>query len=242
MMRSWKLAFVGVLAFSFTTIAFAQGAGAGGQGAGTSGVAQPGSTGPGSITQTPWFSNPGVRDQLKLQPDQFQKLEKSYMGYYGKYKTSLGSLDKLNEQERAQKLNDLSSTFGSDVIKSAEGTLTPEQLQRFRQLYIQYRGYDALIDPDIQRKLKLTDEQREQLRKYGRQYNEQMTAIYKDANREAAIKRYNELRRQSSDRINSTLTEDQRRAWRDITGDPYTFEPAFGQGNTKNNGGSSDRP
>jgi len=245
MMRLWKLGVVGTLTLSFTQAVLAQGAGgagaAGQGGAGTGTPGQAGNTGPGGYSQTPWFSNQGVRNQLKLQPEQFQKLEKSYMDYYGKYKSSLGSLDKLNEQERTQKLNDLSSSFGSNVMKSAEGTLTPEQMQRFRQLDIQYRGYDALNDPDIQRKLKLTDEQREQLRKYGRQYNEQMNSIYKDNNREAATKRYNDLRRQSSDRINSTLTEEQRRAWRDITGDPYNFEPTFEQSNNKSGGGSRDR-
>jgi len=237
----WKVAVAGFVAIAVSATANAQGAGgagAGGQGTGGTGTGTTGAAGQGGIGQTPWFSNQGVREQLKISPEQYQKLEKSYADYYGRLRTGYTGLDKLSDKERSQKMNELTSTFNTDMMKSSADILTPEQRTRFNQLYTQYRGYDALNDPDIQRKLKMTDEQREQLRKYSTQYNEQMTAVYKDAgsNREAAMKRYDALRRQSGERINTLLNDEQRRAWRDITGEPYTFPPPFGATNNNTKG------
>ena len=41
--------------------------------------------------------------------------------------------------------------------------LTPEQLKRFKQIQYQQLGARAFADPDVQKALKLTDKQRQQL-------------------------------------------------------------------------------
>jgi hypothetical protein len=57
----------------------------------------------GGITPGAWFNNPDVRQQLKLNDDQFNGLSKAYQQAYMNYQQSINGLDKtLPEAQRDQ--------------------------------------------------------------------------------------------------------------------------------------------
>jgi hypothetical protein len=184
---------------------------------------------PAGISPVPWFNNPSIRGELKLTPEQFKQLNTSYDQYYKRFQTGTSGLDKLTPAHRAERINQLASTFNSDMATLVKEKLTPVQTERFNQLYYQYRGYDALNDAPVLGKLELTDKQRDQLRKFAQEYEQKLTAIYGvlDKDREAATRSYMELRRATSQRIDTLLEAQQRRAWRNLTGSPYEFQPDF---------------
>lgn len=194
----------------------------------------------GGINQTPWFSNPTIRQQLQLNDDQFNQLNKGYTQSWSRYNQGLTGLDKtLADEQRIQRNQDLTGAFYKDFSKSTDGVFTDKTArQRYNQLDLQYRGYGAFSDPAIQQQLNLTDEQRQKFNKYHNEWNHQMHAWQRDfANdRDGVTSKFSDARKEWQNRINSTLTPEQRTMWNDMRGKPFDF-PAdvyFQNGTTTN--------
>ena len=227
-MQRLKLALAGILGLLTTSALLAQQQGQQGQvqAQGQAKVAVQGFT-PGTINQTPWFGDPAVRQSLKLSDEQFNRLNKSYGENYIRYKQGLSGLgNTLSEQQRIQKMNELSGQFNQGFNRSTEEIFTtPEQRQRYNQIYLQYQGYGAFSDPMLRQKLNLTDEQLQKINQYNQEWNTQMGTLYRDyqTDRQGASKRFEDMRRQMGTRIGEVLNEQQERTWREITGEPFSF-------------------
>jgi hypothetical protein len=233
MVRFAKIAVAGLMSVVMVGPVWGQAGGAGQAGAGAqaSGAATTGgraTIGMGNINQTPWFSNQGIRSQLNLNDQQFNALNKAYGQAYTNYSSNLGQLgNTLTPQERAQKMQDLRANFDQSFTTATQKYITdPRQQQRYHQLYTQYQGYDALTNPQIQQKLNLTDQQRQQLQQFGSTYNQQLNTLQQNsqANPQATANQFNTLRQQANQNINSILTPQQQQNWRQMTGDPYNFQ------------------
>jgi len=251
-----RVAFTSVLGIAFVT-AFVQaqagGAGASGQagqpGQGQAGQAgqagQPGQAGQGGqigqqswrrgYYQQPWFGQNGVRQQLKLTDDQYNRLNQTYGPLYQRWDQSWNGMNNIPEAERQARMNESYSTFYRDQDNAYKNILTPEQQSRYNQLSLQYRGYDALLDPTTRQKLNLTDAQVNQLRQYDTEYGKQMDTFLNQyrTNPSEANNAYNKIQPQVNDRINQVLNDQQRRQWTEMTGPPYRFEPFYGYQNSK---------
>jgi hypothetical protein len=197
----------------------------------------PGAPGPGASGQSfsapsafggwgssPWFSGAGIRNQLNLNNQQFNQLNEAYQQSFNRFRTGVEQLNKLDAAQRAQRLAELSQTFQQDFTGTAQGILNPQQLERYNQLFLQYRGLDALNDPTIQKRLNLTDEQRTKLREFSSLRLEDLTTDNLN-NRAAALKRYNDLRARQADQLQSLLNAQQMQSWRQMIGQPFTFQP-----------------
>jgi len=220
-------------------------AGTAGQ-AGTTGQSGTGSSqfSYGGISQQPWFADQGVRQQLKLNDDQYNRLNKAWGTQYQTYSRGLGQLNNVPQDQRSTRMNEMNQTFNQGFSSSYKDVLSPEQQQRYNQLYLQYQGYNAFNDPQVQRKLNLTDEQRQKLNQYSTQFQSQQNDINKSAtsDRQGASKRFGQLRQRDQNWMNSFLTDEQRQTWRQMTGDPYNFSStgtSTGTG-TNNNSGTNN--
>lgn len=196
---------------------------------------QPETLASGGIAATPWFRDPAIRKELSISDDQYDRLDKGYTLAWRRYQNGVAGLAKLSGKERLDKLDPLAADFHRDVTTTSSDVLSGRQTQRFNELYVQYRGYDALLgDPTIRKRLVLSDTQAEQMRRYAAEYERDLSGILRnDKDRAAALKQYEELRRVVSTRINSALDKEQRQAWRAITGSPYNFQPDFSRPITK---------
>jgi predicted aminopeptidase len=179
--------------------------------------------------QTPWFSDPTIRKQLNLTDPQFTHLNKAYGEAWTRYNTGVGQLGKLSDQERTERMRALGMTMNQDMAKALPNTITPEQAKRYHQLYMQYRGPEVFSDPQVQRELQLTDEQRTRLQKYQTEYQQQLNTIYQNApkNPQDAAKQYMELRRSAGEQYNTILNQAQQRMWQQMTGEPFQFQQNF---------------
>ena len=184
-----------------------------------------------TFSQTPWFANQDVRLQLKMDENQFNRLNKSYGESWQRYQNQMSELNKnkdLTDEQRAQRMRDLERDFTTNFSSTTNQIITdPTQRERYNQMYWQYLGYDAFNDPMVQQKLNLTDEQKQKLGQYSRDWNTQMNDYYRTYQTDQAgtTKRFNESRKQANDRINSVLTQQQQQTWRQLVGDPYNFQP-----------------
>jgi hypothetical protein len=184
----------------------------------------------GGFNQNPWFGDQAVRSHLKFSADQYNGLNKAYGEAWTKYNSNLGQLgNTLTGQQRAKKLQDLQATFHRSVNASIERVLTdPQQRQRYEQLHLQYQGYGAFNDATLQQKLRLTDEQRQKFAQYRQEWHKQMGLYHQSypTDPQSTTNRYNELAKQTSERFNSVLNEEQKHMWSQITGEPYHFPPS----------------
>jgi hypothetical protein len=183
----------------------------------------------GGINRNPWYGDKSVQDHLKISGAQYNGLNKGYGEAWATYNESVGQLpNTLTEQERAQKMQEFQGVFYQDLNKSVDVVITdPQQRQRYNQLYLQYQGYGAFDDPIILQKLNLTAEQRQKFAQYGKEWHKQMGVHHQSylSDPQAATNGYNELNKQTNERFNSVLNEQQQQIWHQLTGASYNFPP-----------------
>src|SRR5580704_4085630 len=69
----------------------------------------------GGIGQTPWFSNPEIRQQFKLSDPQYNQLNKSYGEYYTRYQQDMNNIGKdLTAEQRALRMGELQQGFNKN--------------------------------------------------------------------------------------------------------------------------------
>ena len=173
------------------------------------------------------LSNKGVQKELKLDDDQATKVNKLAEDMRAKQREAMESARDLAPEERRTKMMELSRTMNADADKALADILKPEQLTRFKQIRLQTRGADAFNDPAVQAELKLTDEQKSKVRELMDNQMSQMREIFQNAgdDRDAARQKMMALRKQTNEKAVAVLTDDQKKAWTGMVGDPYDFRP-----------------
>jgi len=244
MKRFARIALTGVFAVLTSASLEAQQKGAGQQGQGQGGPAQ-GQQGrqgqpnqasggqqvyQGGMGQTPWFSNPEVRQQFKLNDTQYDQLNKSYGESYGRYQQGMKDFGKdLTPEQRGQKMGELQQGFTKDFSTSANKVFTdPQQRQRYNELNLQYQGYNSFSNPTVQEKLNLTPEQRQQLGQQGQEWHKKMAGLGQmyQTDPQGATKQFNAMRKTYGQNVNTVLNPQQQQTWQNMTGQPYNFQPS----------------
>jgi hypothetical protein len=184
----------------------------------------------GGFGQTPWFNSPEIRQHFKLSDQQFNQLNQTYGEHYGIYQQGVNNFGKdLTNEQRTEKTRELQQRFNKDFGATTNDVFTDvQQRQRYNQLYLQYQGYNAFSDPSVQDKLNLTLEQRQKMGQFGQGWDKQMNDLGRtyQTDREGATKQFNEMRKQSGERINTVLTPEQQKSWQQMTGESYEFQPS----------------
>jgi len=178
-------------------------------------------------SQTPWFSDPAVRQELQLNEQQYNQLNQSYGKSWTAYNKERNLIDtKLTPEQRQQREGELSASFHRSFAPAIDTTFTtPAARARYNQLHWQYQGYDAFRDPAVQQQLNLTAEQQRQLNQYGTAWNQQYNTWRTEypQNRAQVRKEYQEARRDARQRINTVLTPQQQQQWNTMVGKTYDF-------------------
>ncbi len=171
--------------------------------------------------------DPKVQTELKLTDEQKEKFQK--IGE--KYKDDF---DKARADMDFKKIGELMKQAGDDAEKAAPDILQADQLKRLKQLEVQRGGLEAFSRDDVQTALKLSDKQKKDIDEAKTELEKDATDMLKDAqgDREKmadAIKKVMALRKDAVDRAVDGLTDDQKKTWKDLTGDKFEFSPFGGR-------------
>jgi hypothetical protein len=186
--------------------------------------------------------NEGVQKELKLDSDQVSKVETAVREVREKHQGDFAKLQDLDAQERREKMAELGRTINGETNKALADILKPEQMKRYHQIQRQQMGLLAFTEPEVQVKLKLTDDQVGQIRRIAADNQGQMRELFQPGgggNREEAMQKIATLRKEGMDKALAVLSADQKDAWKDLTGEP--FEVRF-QGFGGGPGGGGRRP
>ncbi len=183
----------------------------------------------GGIGPTPWFGNPSIRQELKLNDEQFNRLNRDYKQNWDRYQTEQKSLGAtLTPQQRQERMQELQGNFNQGFNRSTENVFTePGQRDRFNQLHHQYQGYGSFNDPTVRERLKLTQEQQKRINVLDQNWQRDMQGMTRNfaTDRDEGTRRYQEWSRKNRDGLKDILNEDQHRMWAETTGKPYDFSP-----------------
>ena len=166
------------------------------------------------ISQNPFFNDPGARQQLNMNDNQYNTLNRAYQQAYGRYNEGLSGLrnnSNLNAQQRQQQIQQLRNQFNSEFGQSLNSTFSDPQMRaRYDQLNRQFSGAEAFNDPTLQRQLNLSNDQRNQLRQLSNQWRNQLQQLGRGNGTDTNVnnissEQWSQLSSQYQDQINSIL-------------------------------------
>jgi hypothetical protein len=126
-------------------------------------------------------------------------------------------------EERADKAKGMLRAISDDTLQGVAAYLKPEQLQRLKQIRIQWNGLQAFFEPETQA-LGLTAAQKQELEKIGQWLKESMSKAVQDPskrNLQAKLDAMGGLRRQAMARAVALLSQDQKKTWHQLVGEPF---------------------
>jgi len=172
---------------------------------------------------------PDVTKTLTLTPEQINRLNTVTDQVQTRYRTDYVGLGSLPEAQRAARQQELNRQYYGDWNKASRDVFNDTQRARYQQLAYQYGGFNAMYEPDVQTRLGLTPAQTKALADQVTWSDRQLQEINRigatDPTKGAeAYRAYWDQRQQ---RLNTFLTPQQQQAWRELTGDPYAFQPVF---------------
>jgi hypothetical protein len=166
--------------------------------------------------------SPEVCRELKIDEDQAPKIDAALEPAERHYREGLDQLRGLSREQSAPRSAALRKEVADEGRKAVARVLKPEQLKRYDQLAVQRMGPDAFADPEVQKKLKLTTEQQEQVKQIAEEKKQAMSRLQ--------VIRSDTLQRLSAEQTEKTvaiLTPEQKRVWEDLTGSPFELKPGW---------------
>jgi len=173
------------------------------------------------------LANPGVQKELKLDDQQAEKAKTLAEKTREKMQEVRESLQGLDQEERRTKRQEISREMNASTLKALGEFLKPEQIARLQQISYQVRGAQALSDPDVQKKLNLTDSQKGEIQALVQESQSEARTIFQDNqdDREAAMKKIRELNKQTLSKAQAKLNDEQQKTWKELLGAPFEYQP-----------------
>lgn len=189
---------------------------------------------------------PEVQAELKLTDDQKTKLQAAQQEMGQKMRDMFQNSQGQDPEERRKQM----AAMQEEQKKTIDSILTPDQQKRYNQLDLQWTFQMApgmaLSRPEVATALKLTDDQKKSLEQINSKSREDMQALMQGSDpqsmtqeeRQAMNTKRQAIQKDTADKIQALLTDDQKKAWKDLTGDPFKFPPMRGFGGGRRGGGA----
>ncbi len=207
-----RLLMIGLATVVAASMALAQGAGSGLQRGNRGGAGAPDDVQAGGMFQVSalmLMGHPAVQNELKLTPEQ---------------RTKVNEILAKARQARSSDARPGPRGFNEQpFLQEISSVLTPEQRQRFEQIYLWVVGPPALAGEGVARRVGLTEEQvnkiRGLLREHAQQLRPQRTEAATD--RQAMRERAQKLRAELDQKILAVLTPEQLQRWDQLRGPKF---------------------
>jgi len=125
---------------------------------------------------------------------------------------------------------ELGRTINEETYKALADVLKPEQIKRLKQIQLQRQGTFAFMSPDTQMELKLTDDQKDKIKTIGDDARQEMGALFEEQDQAARQKKMAAFQKETMEKITAVLTDDQKKTWKEMTGEPFEYKPDPGEG------------
>jgi len=171
------------------------------------------------------LGNASVQKELKLDDKQIEKGKELAEKTREEMREKMQGLQDLDQQERFAKMREVMSEVNASALKSAGEFLKAEQVTRLKQIHHQQSGVMAFSDPEVAKKLNLTDAQKAEIQKIGNEAREKMPSRedFQD-DREAAMKKMQEINKETLTKVETKLNDEQQKTWKEMLGAPFEIK------------------
>jgi hypothetical protein len=172
------------------------------------------------------LGNASVQKELKLDDKQVEKAKELADKTNEEMREKRQGLQDLDPQERRTKMMEITREVNASTMKAAGEFLKPEQITRLKQIANQQRGAQAFADPEVAQKLNLTEAQKTDIQAIQQESMQEMRSIFQEAqnDREAAMKKMNDLRKQTLSKAEAKLNDEQQKTWKELLGAPFEIK------------------
>jgi hypothetical protein len=180
----------------------------------------PGRGGPGGIAGL--LTNESVQKELKMDDDQTTKVKDAVQKVQDKYKDDFAKLRDLSGEEQRTKREELSKAVTGEILTALSDILKPEQVTRLKQIELQQDGTRAFTREDVQKALALKDDQKETIKTINDDTAKATREMFQGGQRTPETReKIAALRKEALEKVQGVLTDDQKKTWKDMTGEPF---------------------
>jgi hypothetical protein len=199
------------LAALFASPAFAQGRG--GRGFGGGGLSM-------------LIANESVQKELKLDDQQVEKAKEFAEKAREKGTELRSKLEGLEGDEARTKRAEITKEMNEMAMKAFGEFLKPEQVTRIKQISHQTMGAMAFNDPEVAKKLNLTDSQKSEIHSIAQESQSKMTELRSEFqnDRVGAMKKMAEIRKETLEKVTAKLNDEQQKTWKELLGAPFEIK------------------
>jgi hypothetical protein len=182
-----------------------------------------------------WLGQKSVQEELKLSDDQVKQVKEQQ----DKSRKAFEGLRDLSREERGPKIQELMKENEKAYAKILDKKQTARLKQIGLQLSLRFQGAGVLSNPDVAKKLELTDDQKKGLKTIQDDIRKEAGEIFQgEGTREEKFKKVGELQKTATAKALKLLTDDQRKTWKEMTGAEFKGKiemPRFGGGRGRGN-------
>jgi hypothetical protein len=191
----------------------------------------PGGPGGGGIASL--LQNESVQKELKVDKDQAGKVTEAVKTVQDQHADDFAKLrDITNQDERRQKSQELTRTVSEETLKAVSGVLSADQVKRLKQIELQQAGLQAFTRADVQKALSLTDEQKDAIKTLSDEAAKKRQELSQGGRRQGGGQgqsQFAAMRKENMEKVQKLLTADQKKTWKDLTGDAFEIQRPQGR-------------
>lgn len=203
------------------------------------------------------LGNEQIQKELELIPDQVADFEKLREEAGTKMRSMFEGVRELSEDERRAKFDELRPKM-EEAQKELQGKmkeiLLPHQADRLKEIFVQVRGAGALDDAEIAAKLKITDEQKQQMQEVREAQRGKMQELFqnREGSEEDRRAKFQAAMQEVSDKVLAVLSNEQRDQFEKMKGEKLELDLSQlrrggpggpgGPGGFRGRGPGGDRP
>jgi hypothetical protein len=173
-----------------------------------------------------------VQDDLRLSAEQKAQLKSSEEKTQAAVEKVIDDLAAGGDAGKGQREINRINEGANRVLRKVKGDLSPEQLKRWKQIELQAAELAAFDMHEIQKELRLSDEQKMRIRSAQQSLQHKVKRIFQDGDDvKVAFKQLAAARKEAMRQAVSTLDNDQKKTWQKMTGPLLELDrgPKFSQ-------------
>jgi ribosome recycling factor len=190
-------------------------------------LAQPPRGGFGQMGIGQLLMNKSVQEELKLDKESIEKITAAI----GKVREDMkDDLAKLREQDTPREERQaINKKLTEATTKAVADLVKPEQMTRVKQIQLQVQGLNAFNNPEVQKAVNLTDDQKEDIKKVNDEAGQKVRELFQDAQgdqdkiREMRTK-ITAMTKENMEKVTKSLKPEQQKALKELLGAPFELK------------------
>jgi uncharacterized membrane-anchored protein YjiN (DUF445 family) len=180
------------------------------------------------------LQNKSVQEELKLDKDQIDKITEALKKFREEHKDEYDKASFRNQDTKPEEKAEINKKLAEGTTKLVGEILKPEQLKRGHQIQKQLMGVAVFADAEAQKTLKLTDEQKDDLKKLADDAGKDIREVFQSGGQGAfadpekraeLMKKTAAITTEAMEKATKMLKDDQKAALKEALGEKFDYKP-----------------